>query len=366
MWPILALAAVVLTGCSLSKDEDSGKSQALPPAPAPPPKPPEQDQGYRRTCLTDASCPAAEREASFYDYVGGVYGEKGRVHFGKAGEAQVLTVGERRYVTDKFGVYKIGDAETYLSKAQAAYFRDLKFPPDPACRNEPARTPPSFRHPQWGSALVLHGRHGCGQNYAAQFLKSGVELSIAANPAPWRFFLESYGTDIAKKVKLEEMALFTRVAETLDIPLANPLPYQASSLEVRQEAAKVSKYTVEDFAVAMVFQIAAESAKQNPAIPPPVIFQKVIEGMAPELKMDSDQLFKNTRLFLREFPTMQGQLEESDRRIQHLVDTSNKVNRRALEKLAAESKDGPAQSLFVLGSNHVDLVKQVYSSEKIK
>ncbi|HEX5033000.1 MAG TPA: hypothetical protein VFW62_00850 [bacterium] len=365
MWPILALAAVVLTGCNLSKDEDSGKSRALP-SPPPPPKPPEQDQGYRRICLTDANCPASEREASIYDYIGAVYGEKGRVHFGKPGEAQVLTVGERRYVTEKFGIYKIGDSEAYLSKAQAVFFRDLRFPPDPDCQNEPARASSGFRHVEWGSALVLHGRHGCGQNYADQFLQSGVELSIAANPAPWRFYLESYGSDIAKKVKLEEMELFTRIGETLGVPLANPLPYQASSLEVRKEAATTSKYTVEDFAAAIVFQIAANAAKQNPQVNPRAIFSDVIDRMAPALKMTTEQLFEKTRLFLREFPTMQGQLEESDRRLKHLADTANQVNRGALAKLVAESKDGSRQSLFVLGSNHVDLVKQVYSSEKIK
>ncbi len=358
MWPVLLVAAVLIAGCSRSNDEDSEKSKASPP---PPPKPPEADLAYRRICLTDASCPNAEREASVYDYVGAVYGEKGRVHFGKPGEAQVLTVAERSYVTGKFGTYKIGETEAYLSKAQAVFFRDLKFPPDPNCGAQPSDTPPVFKNAQWGSALVLHGMHGCGQSYADQFLKDGVELSIAANPTPWRFYLESYGTDIAKKVKLEEMELFKRLGETLEVPLANPLPYQASSLEVRTEAAKTSKYTVEDFAAAIVFQIAANAARQNPQVPPMTIFQKVIDQMAPELKMNSDKLFNKTRLFLREFPTMQGQNEESDRRLKHLADTANLVNRSALEKLVAEPKDGSAQRLFVVGSNHVNLVKQVYS-----
>lgn len=364
MWPIIALAAVFIAGCSSSKDDSPSHSNNTPPPP--PVKPPESDQVYRRSCLIDSTCSNAEREAALYDYVGAIYGEKGKVHFGKPGNTQILTVPERSYVVGKFGAVKLGETDAYLSNAQSIFFRDLKFPADPACRAEVGDKPPLFSNSGLGTAVVLHGRHGCGQSYADQLMKGGIELSIAADPKPWRFYLESYGTEIAKKVALEEMSLFTRMAEILEIPLANPLPLQASSLEVRQEAAKTSKYSVEDFATAIVFQIAANAAQQNPQIHPMTIFRSVIDKMAPELKMKSEDLFEKTRLFLKEFDKMRDQLEESDRRLKHLADTANRVNFLSLKNQMPVSKDAPARSLFVVGSNHVDLVRDLYSSNPKK
>src|SRR4029434_11337261 len=113
----------------------------------------------------------------------------------------------------------------------------------------------------------------------------------------------SYGTNTFAKAKLEEMELFTRMASTLQVPLKNALPFQATSVEVRKEAAKGSKYKVDDFAVAFVFQVVYDHISRNPQDDPREIFKKAIDFYAPILETDSQDLFEKTRLYLRKYPT---------------------------------------------------------------
>ncbi|MFO1519060.1 MAG: hypothetical protein U1F57_05290 [bacterium] len=369
MWPLAVLAAVFISGCSLFGDDKkspSSNTQGTPSAPPPAP-PPQTDTVYRRACLTDTACPPSEKEAALYDFIGAVYGEKGRTEFLSAGGASVLSASERSYVSGKFGFFNPGlDTAAYLAQARSKFIKDLNFPPDPACRLEPPSSPLKFQHPELGMAVVLGGRHGCGKQYADAFMKSGVELSMGAESAPWAFFLEGYGTEISKKVKLEEMELFGRMAETLHIPLLNPLPYAASSLAVRKEASKGSEYTPEDFAVAMVYQVAATEALQNPGIPFPVVFEEVNKKMAPVLEMKPEDLFEKTRLFLRKFPSMNDQQQESNKRIMRLAETSNRMSRteliQTLQNRAKTTKN--PMSLFVVGANHAELIRSIYEAGK--
>jgi hypothetical protein len=374
MWPLLALALFV-TGCSLWKDdqEKTPPPSSLPPPPKPEEtqKPTEKDVFYDRGCLLNLSCPTEERKAAIYDYVGAVYGETGKVQFTEAGRPQKLTPIEKHYVEEKFGrligssVADPDNVKQYLSRTKEIFFSDLHFPQDSFCPREPDSPPLKFSHPKLGEGIVFYGRHGCGAKYADQFLKSGVELSLAVEPEPWTFFLESYGTEVAQKVKLEEMELFTRIARTLNIPLQNPLPRQASSLEVRKEAAKNSKYTPEDFAVAFVFQTAAFAASQNPGLDPQMVFRDVIRRMAPEFKMEPDDLFVKTRDFLRRFPLLKDQNEESDRRGRILAETSNRMNQKELaENLKQRSQDRKnPKALFVVGTNHAEMIQSIYSNK---
>lgn len=367
MWPLLILPFVVLAGCSLGKD-DKEKSSA---SATPPPKPPEREIPYEPRCLTDASCDWVERQAGIYDYVGAVYGEKGKVQFTEGDGKQRLLPLEKAYVEGRFGplsesaLKETRGTAPYFSKAHDLFFKELKYPQDPSCAQEPDSAPLRWIHPQFASADVFYGMHGCGKKYADQFLKSGVELSVAAEPEKWTFFLESHGLPIFDKVQLEEMALFTRIADTLKIPLKNPVSYRATSLEVRTEAAKKSKYTVEDFAVALVFQVAAHASRQNPFEDPQTIFRGVINGLAPELKMDSTDLFDRTRLYLRKYPKLKDQAEESDRRAKILAETANRMSRANLSMALQETKND-GHNLFVVGSNHVEMIRSVYSDQSPK
>src|SRR4029450_12364348 len=116
MWPLLLVPIVLLGGCSLFGDDSKPSGSGSTTPPPPPPKPVEKDTPYRRNCLLDDACPPEERKASIYDYVGSVYGEKGKVQFLEADGKQKLTVPEKHYVEEKFGRI----LETHLTEPNAS------------------------------------------------------------------------------------------------------------------------------------------------------------------------------------------------------------------------------------------------------
>jgi len=142
-------------------------------------------------------------------------------------------------------------------------------------------------------------------------------------------------------------------------------------MEVRKKAAAQSGLSVDDFAVAIVFQAAVNSAfsKQRPGNPAHMIFRRempaIIKAFAPELSIREDVLLQKIQDFLQSTPTMQDQLRLANERGELLATISNQMNHQALAKQFATNKPkSGGQALFVLGAQHLDLVKAVYSSKK--
>ncbi|MFO1464288.1 MAG: hypothetical protein U1F66_10975 [bacterium] len=363
IFPLIFAVAVLAVGCT-RHDNDNPPPQKSANSPPPPPPPPEP-RNYRRLCLKDESCSWQERQAALLDYAGAVYGEPGKVSLGPKDGPFSLTPEEQSYVTEKFGRPEgAGQIFSFLDRSRNRFFKQLALPADPQCLREAPRAPQQLVHPQLGSALIVHGYHGCGKNYAEQLSKTGMELSIGAEPQEWAFFLESYGV-LDQRVKLEETELFTRIAKTLDIPLRNALPVRALSKEALQAAAKASKYSELDFAVAVLFQAVLGNLRAHRGGDPVALADGLAPEVAKELSQDSRSLRTAFDQYLQKYPDPVEAAVESDRRAKILAETSNRLSlkqlRSEVQKLAAERPH--LKSLFMVGSMHQDLIRQVYAAE---
>jgi len=363
IFPLIVAVAVLAAGCSRPDNDSSVSPKSA--NPPPPPPPPPEPRNYRRACLKDASCSWQEREAALLDYAGAVYGEPGNGGLCSKEGSFTLTPQEQSYVTEKFGRPEGADRIfPFLDRARNRFFKQLAFPMDPQCLREAPRSPLQLQHPQLGAALVVHGYHGCGKNYAEQLTKTGMELSIGAEPQEWAFFLESYGV-LDQREKLEENELFKRVAKTLDIPLRNALPVRALSKEALQEAAKSSKYSELDFAVAVLFQAVLGNLRAHRGGDPNALADGLAPEVAKELSQDAKSLRTALDRYFEKYPDPMEAAIESDRRAKIIAETSNVLSlkqlRSEVQKLSAERPH--LKSLFMVGSMHQDLIRQVYASE---
>jgi len=299
------------------------------------------------------------------DYAGAVYGETGKVGFTGTDSAFLLTPAERSYVVEKFGKPENSPEKifSFLDRSRSKFLHRLAFPPDPHCRKETAGSPQQWAHPQLGKGLVLYGYHGCGKNYGDQLAQSGLELSIGAEPQEWAFFLESYGV-LDHRVQLEEVELFKKMAQTMDIPLRNALPVRALSKEALLEAVKISKFSELDFAVAVLFQGVTGAVRLNPRVDPIAVADDLAPKVAAELGQDAAALRKALDQYFVKFPTFVEAAVESDRRIKLIAELSNRLSqkklRREVERLAKERPN--LKSLFMIGAIHTDLVREVYQT----
>jgi len=301
------------------------------------------------------------------DYAGAVYGEEGKVSFAPINGASLLTSEEEKYVIKKFGRpenSRVG-IFSFLDRGRSKFFERLAFPDDPTCRRQIVGDPDRWSDPLLGKGLVLYGYHGCGQNYASQLTKSGLELSIGAEPQNWAFYLESYGV-LDQRVQLEEVELFKRIGKALDIPLRNALPVRALSKEALQEGAKTSKYSEMDFAVAVFFQAVLGNVRQNPNVDPIDVADRLAPEVAKELGQDGKALRKAFDQYFKDFPDLIDAAKESDRRAKIIAELSNQLSQKKLKQdVEGMAKSHPnLKSLFMIGAMHRDLVREVYVTEK--
>ena len=228
MLPVIlgvAAAALFLSGCSREEEHarpaSPHKEKPVPKAATPPLA---KSVSYAKSCLSGTECTAEQREAGVRDYALAVYASRPEAKFDG-----LFSVAEKNRSLALWGAPR-GDTglEAYLTKAHNTY---LQGHADPNSRIYCAQSSlyhfVRARDESGKTAAALLGPHQCGAQYAELFVKSGVELEIAARQEDWIFFIESsrqqqYWEQQGMK-PVEEYALFGRVAEELNIPVVNPL-----------------------------------------------------------------------------------------------------------------------------------------------
>lgn len=357
----LIIAGFFLVGCSRDQEDEPVSKK-----PSPQPEPP-SDRVYRRSCLQDESCPLPEREAALMDYVGAVYGEAGRVKFTSPNDTFVLTPAEETYVLNTFG--RPGKPpegiRSFLGRGADVFLSQRSYMEHPMCSTDRGKAPIQFTDSQLGMGVVLYGFHGCAKNYLDQLKRSGLELSMGANPENWAFFLEGHGGKKSEFI-LYEFEFFEKVANVLKIPLHNAVPVRTFHKKVIQLAMEKTNYVEMDFTVAAVFQGVVGRMRENPNADPLQMERTMAELMAPDFGQKPEVVLKALHQFLQKYPTFLEAGTESDRRIMVLAEISNQLSREQLkDKIEGIAKEKPnLKSLFVIGAGHKDLIQEIYTNKK--
>lgn len=321
---------------------------------------------YKKSCLVNTKCKWEERQAAIYDYAGAIYGQAGKVKFDPKNNTGQLTSAERAYVEKNFGTLKHQDEiKTFLNGARRFYFEALPIKKDFSCLGE--KRPPlnKVENQSLGQAYILSGRHGCYLSYEEQWVKSELELAMAANPKEFAIGLEGWGKVENNYLVSHEYSWILNIAQKLGVSLFNPVPYAASDLKVVQEAAKKSQYDVIDFQVAYVFQLSLNMVRENPEMNQSAIINYAVRTISQHHNTNPQTLADATVKYFDQYPDIEQAALESDKRALLLAEASNSMsksgNRNRLEIMNHDMPAGKAlKTIFIIGKLHTRMIEEIY------
>ena len=192
---------------------------------------------YNRKCLTASTCDAEQRRAAIYDYVGAVYGQKGKVKYDGR-----LTEAERKYAEEMFGkLTEWNLISSYLANAKEIYYRKFanKQPEGNVCTKSSNFHFQTVKKACGGSVDIkmLAAHHGCFFQSALIYSYNVTELDVAAAPEKWVFGIEGSRSALMRKHAPETFGYLFRIAEALNIPVFDPI-LTPSAKQVIVETAK--------------------------------------------------------------------------------------------------------------------------------
>ena len=316
-----------------------------------------KDARYNPSCTKFESCSEGESIAAVYDYVGAVYGDKGRVQ-----RDGILTPEERSYVESTFGRLegKKGVQE-YLSKARQIFFKKYAQKEMPYCEGDKSSLV-RYKHPRFREGVTLGAGHTCGDNYGEMYVKSGLELQIASNPKKVVFLVEGW-TQAVGRSRLQEHLLIARIALALKIPVYEGLVGQNSEEAIQRVGLTRMEAAV---ATAMIlYEDMVETAKkQNLTFDPVNMLAQKIQDTALFYGLDAMAL-------VAEFNKLNAILPGEDmrsalirvrgicqERFSKLLRATNELSPDHARGVLAKTKADLA--VFILGLDHLSYVRKVY------